>query len=180
MALPALLLGDPGRAPFVGHLRARIDAGGAWLVGAGRLAAEAGVEGAYGPARALEAALRAVSGADRHALLWRAWEAVAGLPPEVLGPAAGADLSLLLVAGDGAGVSVAGVGLVAVWGRADDRWAPLAEGRHPLLAPPGRPARTPGALELDLRPALVLGCPSHLDPAPPAMDALAARCGWHP
>lgn len=180
MALPALLLGDPGRTPFVGHLRARVDAGGCWLVIAGRLAAGAGIEGAYGPARNLEMALRAVTGSERHELLWMAWEALEAMPAEALGPDGGADLSLLLAAGDATGVSLAGVGLAAVWGRSADRWSPLVEGRHPLLAPPGRPARKPGALDLDARPSLVLGCPSHLDPVPPAPETLAARCGWRP
>lgn len=177
MALPALLLGDPGRTPFAGHLRVRVDVGGSWLTAAGRLATGDGLVAAYAPARRVEAALRTVTGKDRHGLLWRAWELLAALPGDALGSAGAADLSLLLVAGDAAGISVAGVGLAAVWGRTD-KLLPLVEGRHPLLAGPGRPKRTPGALELELRPNAIIGCPGHLPPTVPSLETAMARCGW--
>lgn len=187
MSTPAWLLGDPTRLPFVGHARFCVEADGARLSGAARVGVAGGLAGAYRAARGLEAALGAVSqpasGArgqaprDRHALLWRAWELLLALPAEALGPEQGADLALLLVAEDAAGVGVAGVGLSAVWGLEGDRLVPLAEGRHPLLAPPGRPERTPGVLTLDLRPSVVVGCPAHLDPTPPPLEELRARAG---
>ena len=179
MSRPALLVGDPGRAPFAGHARARVVGPRATLTAAGRVGAGAGLVAAYAAARALETALHLAAGpGDRNAMLRRAWEALAALPPGALG--GGADLSLLLVAEDSEGVGVAAVGLAALWGELDGRLVPLVEGRHPLLSSPGLPGRLPGVLTLDLSPDRIIGCPSHLDPAPPALATLDARCGVHP
>lgn len=179
MTVQAWLLGDPTRAPFLGHGRLRLDNGRARLCGAARVGISGGVVGAYRAARELEQALlEAASGpGDRYALLWRAWEALAGMPAEALGRDEGADLSLLLVAQDDGGICVAGVGMSAVFGLVGAELRPLAEGRHPLLAPPGRPARTPGVLNLDVEPEAVLGLPSHLDARPPQMTSLRALAG---
>lgn len=174
----ALIVGDPGRTPFVGHLRALVQAERAWLAAAGRIAAGAGPEGAWGPARALEAAIAGVARkGDRNSLLWRAWEAVGALPGDALGPAQGQDLALLLLAGDEAGVGVAGVGLRAVWALGSGGLSPLVSGRHPLLAPPGRPAQTPGVLTLDAAPDSVVGVPAHHDSDTLSVEGLLARCG---
>ncbi len=179
MSAPAWLLGDPSRAPFLGHARFALDTGKARLSGAGRLAPKDGLVGAYRAARRLEQViLEAAAGpGDRHALLWRAWEALFALPLAELGSEQGADLTLLMVAEDAGGTGVAGVGLSAALGLAGGRLVPLAEGRHPLLSPPGRPARTPGVLTLELEVEAVVGIPSHLDAAPPPLDQLRARCG---
>lgn len=179
MPVPAWLLGDPTRAPFQGHARLGLDTGRARLRGAGRLGVGGGLVGAYRAARALEQAiLEAAAGpGDRHALLWRSWEALFGLDLATLGPDGGADLSLLLVAEDEGGVGVAGVGLCAVYGLVEGALRPLAEGSHPLLSAPGRPIRTPGVLTLDLEVQAVLGVPAHLEPAAPPLEQLRARCG---
>ena len=179
MTVQAWLLGDPTRAPFLGHARLRLDTGRARLAGAARLGLGGGVVGAYRAARGLEQALiEAASGpGDRYALLWRAWEALAGMPAEALGPAGGGDLSLILVAEDPGGICVAGVGLSAVYGLVGAELRALVEGQHPLLAPPGRPARTPGVLTLDVEPEAVVGLPAHLEPRPPRLDSLRALAG---
>lgn len=179
MPVPAWLLGDPTRAPFVGHARVRLDTGRARLSGAGRLGVAGGLVGAFRAARRLEAVvLEAAAGpGDRHALLWRSWEALIALPAEELGADGGADLTLLLVAEDVGGIGVAGVGLSGVFGLAGGRLVPLVEGRHPLLAPPGRPARTPGVLTLELEPEAVVGVPAHLEGLAPVPEGLALRCG---
>lgn len=180
MSRPALLLGDPGRAPFAGHARARVVGPRATMTAAGRVAAGAGLVVAYGAARALEEVLhRAAGPGDRNAMLRRAWEALEALPAAALGPEGGADLSLLLVAEDAEGIGVAAVGLAALWGELGGQLLPLVEGKHPLLCPPGRPSRTPGVLTLDLAPERLVGCPASLDPTPPALAALDARCGVH-
>lgn len=179
MTVQAWLLGDPTRAPFLGHGRLRLDTGRARLSGAARVGVSGGVVGAYRAARELEQVLvEAASGpGDRYALLWRAWEALAGMPAETLGPEGGADLAMLLVAEDPGGICVAGVGLSAVYGLVGADLRPLVEGQHPLLAPPGRPARTPGVLTLDVEPEAVLGLPWHHDPRPPRVDDLRAMAG---
>ncbi len=179
MPVPAWLLGDPTRAPFLGHARVRLDTGRARLWGVGRLGVQGGLVGAYRAARRLEQViLEAAAGpGDRHALLWRSWEALFGMPLDELGPERGADLTLLLVAEDEGGVGVAGVGLGAVFGLTKGRLVPLAEAPHPLLGGQGRPLRTPGVLTLDLEVETVLGVPAHLEPTPPALDQLPARCG---
>ena len=187
MSVDALLLGTPGRLPFVGHLRASAEGGRAWLRAAGRVFAGGDPVAAYEPARQVAAAILGIdTRGDRNALLWRAWEAVGALDPSVLGPEEGGDLSLLLVAGDPDGVGVAGVGLTAVWGRVPGLGAlvPLVGGRHPLLAPPGRPVRTPGVLTLDpidgRDPVSVVGCPAPDAPAIAILEGLDARCGVRP
>lgn len=178
MRIPAWLLGDPTSLPFLGHARVLVEGPEATLAAAGRVGVSGGVAGGWRAARALEAALRASAGpGDRNTLLWRAWSAVAEIPAAALGPEGGADLSLLLLAMDSGGVGVAGVGLSAVWGLSEGALVPLAEGAHPLLAPAGRPARTPGVLNLDLRPRAVVGRPRHLGGEAPPVDELGARCG---
>lgn len=188
MAPSALLLGDPERLPFAGHLRLaclREDAG---IAVAARLGVGGGEEDALVPAfraaRALELRLqRATSGAGagRHALLHALWQALAEAPAAELGPTEGADLCLLALAWDTQGQGVAGVGLSAVWGRSAAGIAPLVAPGHPLLAPPGRPAGLPGVLDLEAGTLLaVVGAPSHLPSTLPALAELDRRCGVRP
>jgi hypothetical protein len=178
MPIPALLPGDPGPLPFLGHLRLRVEARGVWLAAAGRVGATGDATTAWMAARTVERALRgAAGGGDRHAWLWRCWEAVAAVPAGALGPRGGEDLSLVLVAGDPRGVGLAGVGLNAAWGLLDGALRPLVEGRHPLLSPPGRPSQMPGVLTLDAEPSLILANPSHRPPVTPAVGELARLCG---
>ncbi|MCK6503830.1 hypothetical protein L6R53_10590 [Myxococcota bacterium] len=185
MAPSALLLGDPERLPFAGHLRLvglRQDAGIAVAarLGVGGLD-DAALVPAFRAARALEARLeRATAGAEpgRHALLHALWQALAEAPAAELGPSAGGDLCLLALAWDAQGQGVAGVGLGAVWGRSAAGVAPLVAPGHPLLAPPGRPASLPGVLDLDAGTLLsVIGAPSHLPAALPSLSELDRRCG---
>lgn len=171
----ALLMGDGGRLPFAGHLR--LHAGDA-IIGlevAARLGPrprkEEDIVAAWWAACALREALqKALAGVfrDRHEPLWRLWEAIAALPDDALGPARGADLCLLAASFDGAGQAIAGVGLAGVQalGRAGPR--ELVGQGHPLLTPPGRPARLPGVLKLGPdEVAGVIGRPWDVQPPPP-------------
>ena len=185
MSTLALMLGDPNPPSFVGHLRLQLVGTGSSLAVAGRVAVEAGVIGAFLPARRVEAALReavtpALDGRDRHLLLHRAWAALAAIPALDLGPAGGADLSLLLVAADDRGVGIAGVGMCGVWGEHDGQWRPLVGSGHPLLRGPGRPEKTPGVLTLTAAPTAVLAIPSHLPPELPAAGRVRACAGARP
>jgi hypothetical protein len=188
MAPSALLLGDPERLPFAGHLRLCCVGEEAGLAVAARLGVsgpeDAALVPAFQAARALEAWLeRALmgAGAGRHALLRALWLAVAEAPADSLGPREGADLCLLALAWDAQGQGVAGVGLAAVWGRSAVGVAPLVAPGHPLLAPPGRPAGLPGVLDLDAGTLLsVVGAPCHLPPTLPALTELDRRCGVRP
>lgn len=181
MSCPALMLGDSGEEPFVGHLRLSLSGDGAWIAAAGRVAGAAGAVAAFEPARRVEAALRAeltplLEKSERNILLHRAWRALAAMPDADLGPDAGARLSLLLVAGDDRGVGVSGVGLSMVWGRYYGRWRPLVRPEHPLLSDVGRPERPPGVLALPHQPEILLSAPADLPGRLPA-DHILRRAG---
>jgi hypothetical protein len=170
-----VLLGEEGRLPFLGHFRAAVESGGARLSAAGRVAVDA-----YRAARRVEVALRSAAegeALDRFGLLRRAWERVGAIPAEALGPGGGGDLVLVLLSEDAGGIGLAGVGLSMVWGLAREQVGPLVSLRHPLLCPPGRPSRTPGVLNLEVRPTQVIGAPSHHPLQPPDPRWLAARTG---
>ena len=184
----ALLLGDPERLPFPGHLRLSRVEGDVGIAVSARVGVagldEPGLVLAWRAARALEQRLDqdlAAAPLDRHALLHALWQAVAAAPASALGPAEGSDLSLLAVAFDAQGLGIAGVGLASVWGRGAAGLAPLVATGHPLLAPPGRPERTPGVLTLDRDSVTaVIGVPSHLGPTLPPPAELDRRCGVRP
>lgn len=181
----ALVLGDAGPLPFCGHFRAEVTGGRASLTAAGRIAGDADLEVAYEVSRRVEAVLRtAAEGAwwdtDRHGVLRRAWTLLRELPGPRLGPAEGADLSVIFVAVDERGMGVAGVGMDAIWAHMGGRWRALVPPGHPLLAPPGVPASMPGVLTLDTEPTAVLGAPTGVEPTLPAPSALPARCGDRP
>lgn len=183
MSSRALLLAKPGPFPFAGHLRLEARGERAWIAVAARVASTAGPVGAFAPARALDAHIRAALDpiaevtADRNALLRTLWTALAEAPAEALGPAAGADLSLLALAGDRRGAGVAGVGLSGVWGMYVDAWEPLALGGHPMLGATGRPEQTPGALRLTASPRRVLATLSEQPAELPPKDQILARAG---
>lgn len=178
MTCLALLLGDAERLPFAGHLRLRAEHGPVGLALAARVGPrgqdEASLRACFQSAQILREALAPVLGpaTDRHEPLRRMWEALTAL----LDPIAVEDLSLLAIAWDADGQAIAGVGLAAVLGRSRVGLAPLVAEGHPLLAPPGRPSRTPGVLSLDPGTLLaVIGLPPGLELPPPA--ELDRRCG---
>ena len=177
MSCPTLMLGDPTEESFVGHLRLMMSGPAAWISVAGRVAADAGAIDAFVPARRLEVTLRSVLNPlllqhDRNQLLHQAWSTLAGMESVSLGPAGGANLSLLLIAGDARGVGVSATGMSMVWGRFSGRWRPLTRPEHPLLGAAGRPVRTPGVLGLLQAPEVLLGVPAHLPPSLPSSGVL--------
>lgn len=121
----ALLVGSPGRSPFAGHFRGRLERGGASLAWAGRVKGSAAPEEAWAAAEAARDVMAAVSGEDRFGLIDGAWAALRTLER--------ADLTVLLVARDPEGLSVAACGLadLRVGGE------PVAEAGHPLFDEPG-------------------------------------------
>ena len=181
--MPAWLIGDPGRMPFVGHLRFAARVGDAWISLAGRVH-PGDVEEGWRAARELAAALDPIEertrglGAGRFALVRAAWALLGEAPRDGLGPAGGADVSVLMVAGDPGGVAVTGVGLTGVWGlEAGGQWTPLASEGHPLLSRAGLPSTPPGVLELERAIEVVVGCPHPMEPELPAPSVMAERCG---
>jgi len=177
------MLGDPTPESFIGHLRVMLSGPTVWVSIAGRVAADAGAIDAFVPARRLEVTLRSVltpllQQHDRNQLLHQAWATLAGMEPVSLGPAGGANLSLLLIAGDARGVGVSATGLSMVWGRFAGRWRPLTRPDHPLLGPAGRPPLTPGVLGLLKAPEILIGVPAHLPPGLPSSGVLR-RAGVH-
>ena len=185
MQVVALLLGDPGRLPFVGHFQVGIHTGAGSLAVAGRVAAEAGVVPGFKAAREIESALlglRTQGVQDRNDLIRRAWTALHDVAACDMGPASGTDLTILLAAQDDRGMGIAGVGLSGVWGWSGvvgEEIKPLVQGAHPLLGEPGLPKEVPGVLTLDAPVARVVAVPAHLQPVLPNSDTLARRCGVH-
>ncbi|RME25799.1 MAG: hypothetical protein D6798_08100, partial [Deltaproteobacteria bacterium] len=130
MPLAALLLGDPDRLAFQGHLRLSVAHPSAGIAVAARVGAGDDPVPAWWAARGLETRLRDAlqsSAPDRHAMLHALWRAVGEAPAESLGPQEGRDLSLLAASWDAGGVAVAGVGLAAAWA-----WLPT--GLTPLVS----------------------------------------------
>ncbi len=180
-ALASWLLGEPSLLPFAGHFRLQAAGNRASLAVAGRVAASADPAAAFAHARAVARVLSTAADGpwadtDRHGLIRRTWQLLDDIDDRTLGPARGSDLSLLLLAQDASGTGVAGVGLSGVWVHADT-WRSLVPPGHPLLAPPGRPARLPGVLTLEQPCACVVGAPAHQEPVLPAADVLMQRCG---
>ena len=183
MSSRALLLAPPGPFPFAGHfwLEARGDR--SWIALSASIASSMGPVVAFSVARALRAHLQsalapqAEQAPDRNRLLRTLWETLGSAPEPALGPPGGADLSVLALAGDRRGASVAGVGLSAVWGMYVDSWEPLARGAHPLLGPAGRPAQVPGALRLTASPRRVLATLAAQPPELPPAETLLLRAG---
>lgn len=180
----ALLMGDPGRWPFVGHLRVRHGAAGSGMALAARLSDE-DRSAAYLVARRVELGVRRrLLGlpvpADRHGWLRCLWDSLLDLGAEDWSEAQRASLQLLVVAWDSQGQGVSGLGLSGVWAAAEGALVPLVDPGHPLLGGPGLPESVPGVLTLDLSTDRVVACPSHLRPAPIALDAVDQRCGVRP
>lgn len=121
----ALLVGSRGRSPFAGHFRGRVTGGSASLAWAGRLKGSAAPETAWSAAERARDVLSGLMGADRFALIDQAWAALRSLE--------GGDLSVLLVAKDEEGLSLAACGLadVRVGGQS------VAPAGHPLFDEPG-------------------------------------------
>ena len=140
------------RLPFLGHFRFRCERGTVRLSGAGRVAARADAESAFGAARAVEQALALAEGADRHAILR---DAFSRMPPG----------ELILVAQDATGADAAAIGIEAWWGM-------TASGATIALPPP---TQVPTAVDA----ALVVGSPAGLVLAAPTLTDVAARCGVH-
>jgi hypothetical protein len=158
----ALLLGEPGRLPFLGHFRFHRESGAIRLSGAGRVAPRAGAETAFAAARAIEHALVGATGADRGAMLHDAWARLADAR-------AAHDFAVVLVAEDEGGVDAAATGIGAWWGM-------TSGGATADLALPTEMRQT-----IAIHPAtmLVVGAPTGLVLAAPTRDDVATRCGLH-
>lgn len=179
MHLPrALLLGSGGRLPFRGHLRLAVDRGQARLAVAARVAHGAPPPESWDAVLRLHAALSEARGADRWQLCRDAWERLVALEAGALGPAEGADLSLIMVTEDAEGETVSGVGLSGLWTLergALRRVVPLG---HPLLGEAGRPTAPPKVLApAQPGPVYLASCAGEAqEPAPRGvLDACGVR-----
>ena len=180
----AVLLGDRGALPFMGHIRAKVVVDDAVLWAAARTACGGDVVLAHESARNLQETIERVTDRfdvppNRNDLIRGVWEALKELTADQLGSSAGSDLQLLMTAQDPEGVGIAGVGLSMVWGVMEDGLLqPLVSEDHPLLSYAGLPEQIPGVLTLD-RPVLqVVGIPDHLPSELPADFELRRDCGW--
>ena len=141
LPLEAWMVGDTGLLPFPGHFALRVEGRHAAMAIVGRVGADADLSEAFAASRRLASVLSTAAAGpwadtDRHGLVRRAWQLLAELPGPRLGPAEGADLSLLLLAEDVRGMCVAGVGLAGVWALFGDQYRSLTTPGHPLLCPP--------------------------------------------
>ncbi len=174
----ALLLGGPGRYPFNGHVRLVVAHGAARLHVAAVVCAGSEPPRAWAAAGHLRAALAGVDGRDRFGLLRSAWQRLAELDCDSLGPARGEDLGLLMVAEDPHGLGVAGTGLDALYALGEQPEL-LLEGEHPLLAIRGIPATPPGVFTPHELPALVVARAASSGVVPAAGGDWRAACGLH-
>ncbi len=172
-----LLVGREGDWPFAGYFRGRSGVA-AW---AGCVAADAPPDVGWRAAMAVGAALLAGGPpkADRRRALAILWSRLDAVDRAALGPAGGADLTLLLVATDDEGDAVSGVGLGglwAVWGERAEGWVAPP---HPLLGDAGLPSRRPGALTVDVAPELLVATTAGrpVDLAGARRGPLRERCG---
>lgn len=164
--------GSPGRAPFAGHVRGARAEGRLRLGWAGRLAGAAGPEEGWAAAEALRAVIAGVPATGRDAWLRGAFAALRQLDPRWLGRE---DLSLLLVAEDGDGARLTGVGLAEVQVGGPGGWASALPRSSPMLGEPG-PLPDAPAIESPLRkgdPWIALW-----PGAPAPGDDWDLICGW--
>jgi hypothetical protein len=183
MSLTALLHGDPGRLPFVGHFRAVRSHRDTTVATAGRIRARGDVSQAFRTARTIETAILSCSvpsGADRHGMLSAIWSALQNIDGCDLGPDGGDDLVILFAIQDDAGTGIAGMGLGGVWAWNNEAMLPLVEGEHPLLGGPGRPTDLPGVLTLDDPTQVVVGIAHDHPTDPPQATTWRQRCGVNP
>ncbi|MBW1880018.1 MAG: hypothetical protein JRI25_18205 [Deltaproteobacteria bacterium] len=172
-----LLLGRGGDWPFAGHFRGRLGRV-AW---AGCVAVGDDLAAAWRVSRVVDGALcrKGPPTADRRRALSIMWARLDGVVREVLGPGGGDDLALLLTAEDDEGAAVSAVGIGALYALFGGHAEPWVIAPHPLLGPPGLPARRPGAMTVDHLPDWVVavehGRSEDLDRV--ALDALLGRCG---
>ena len=92
--------------------------------------------------------LRTVQGDDPLSLIRSCWETLLVMPRKELGPAAGADLSLLIVAEQDSRVALSAVGLDALWQVHPEGAQQLADPTTNETSHRGLPERTPKVLEL--------------------------------
>ena len=183
MEFAAYLHGAPGRLPFIGHFRKRMQDNKVRLAAAGCIAIRSDLTTAFRSARTIETAIASIQlsdYSDRHDLLNAAWEAIISLDACDLGPEAGADLCALFAVADQGGTGIAGVGLGGVWTWSDSDLQPLAVGSHPLLGAPGTPERLPGVLTLEHSVSRFVAVTHEAPLEDPTTRGLFRRCGVHP
>jgi hypothetical protein len=173
-----LLLGEPGRLPFLGHFRVRVANRGVALSVAGRVATRDDAEQAFAAARRIEQTLAAIEAPDRGAAIRDVWSRLLVLPRSALGTRGGDDLTLLLVAEDEHGADMVACGLGCLWAMTSAGATAALEARD-LLGEPGLASEPPAAVPIHPAVTVVVGAPSGLALAAPTRDDVAARCGVH-
>lgn len=174
------LYGEPGRVPFLGHLRVVREGNAASWGAAGRLREPVEVLPAYHLARAVEGALALAwealpADADRFDGLRAAWGALRELHARSGGLAG--RLELLLLGVDGEGRAVAGTGLARVW-ELDEAGARVLTGAdHPLAAEADWLTELPGVLQLPRGSGALLGVREAHSEAGPGDADWTRRCG---
>jgi hypothetical protein len=146
--LNCLLLGSPGRLPFLGHFRLLVKGDNCSVAITGRIGHKCAPTAAWDLAEAVQDSLRQAHGVDSQSLMRACWEQVLTLPRKELGPAQGRDLSMMMVAADADKRFLSAVGVSGIWEQSSAVVRKIAKKNTSQTNHPGIPKLPPKALHL--------------------------------
>ena len=184
MALPVYMLAQKSRFPCTGAFSIRVGKGRSWLFANGFIARDTGVKKSYLPARTVQACIEktakdAITHRDRRGVLEEVWSSLFDIPRAQLGRNRGADMSLIMAAGDEDGVNLCTISVSGLWGKhmADQKWLPILPKGHPLFQVDGLSEEFPGSLHIAHPPKCVVATAQPLFPMLPQEAELWERLG---
>lgn len=173
-------LGSPGRLPFLGHFRLRVQGSDCQLDLCGRIGNNHPPEEASRLSGWVRQALAQAKGDDGPSLMRHCWEQVLTLPRKEFGPSKGSDLALLMVATDPNGRVLSAVGLSGIWQQTGNEIQEIANTMTVETQHPGIPKLPPKALNLATGDAQFFASPLGHIPANPTLSDLMTAAGFDP
>jgi hypothetical protein len=171
-------LGSPGRLPFLGHFRLRVQGSDCQLDLCGRIGNNRPPADAWRLSAGVRQALSQANGDDGPSLMRHCWEQVLTLPRKEFGPDNGMDLALLLVATDPNGLYLSGVGLAGIWRQTGHELQEIANPMTVETQHPGIPKLPPKVLKLSAGKARFFASPLGQALANPTLPELMTAAGF--